>query len=439
MNIFPIDSKIIEAKFAEFGIKDPSDASIREIVRIANSLEKDFGTSFIRMEMGVPGLPPPEIGTEAEIAALRRGVASKYPMIEGIPEFKTETAKFAKLFLDIDVSPSSCIPSVGSMQGAFAVFMVACRRDSRTRTLFIDPGFPVQKQQHRTLGLDFLSFDAYSFRGDALRAKLDEMTKSGDVSTIVYSNPNNPSWICLTEKELRIIAECAEKNDIIVVEDLAYFAMDFRKDCSVPGQAPFQPTIAKFTDKYVLLVSSSKVFSYAGQRIGAVIVSDSLFRSRHSGLQRFFSSDEFGHALVYGALYSLSSGTAHSPQYAVAAMLHEANHGRFNFVSFVREYGERSAALKKIFESNSFKIVYDKDEDKPIADGFYFTLSYPGLSGGKLISELLRCGISAIGLKITGSEKTDGIRACVSQISSSQCGALSERLQIFDNERRRQK
>jgi hypothetical protein len=53
----------------------------------------------------------------------------------------------------------------------------------------------------------------------------------------------------------------------VVIEDLAYFGMDFRKDISKPGVPPYQPTIAKYTDNYILLISTSKVFSYAGQRI----------------------------------------------------------------------------------------------------------------------------------------------------------------------------
>lgn len=431
MNL-PIDRKIIDAKFAELGITDAASASIREIVRIASSLEKETGIKFIRMEMGVPGLPPPVIGTEAEIAALKRGVASKYPMIEGLPELKRETARFAKLFLDIDVSPESCVPSVGSMQGAFAVFMVACRRDkTKDTTLFIDPGFPVQKQQHKVLGLKYHSFDVYNWRGDKLRGKLEEILSKGNISTIIYSSPNNPSWICFTEKELRIIAECADKHGAIVIEDLAYFAMDFRTDYSKPGAPPFQPTVAKFIDNFVILFSSSKIFSYAGQRIACIIMSDKLRQRHFPDLRRYFSSDEFGHALIYGALYALSSGTAHSPQYALAAMLKEANEGRFNFVNFVKEYGVRAEKLKNIFTSNGFRIVYDMDEDKPLAHGFYFTLRYPGLDGSELIKELLRYGISAISLKITDSEISDGIRACVSQISPDIYPCLEERLKDF--------
>jgi len=51
---------------------------------------------------------------------------------------------------------------------------------------------------------------------------------------MLYSNPNNPSWICFTEKELKIIAELADKYNVVILEDLAYVAMDFRKDLYHP-------------------------------------------------------------------------------------------------------------------------------------------------------------------------------------------------------------
>ena len=93
------------------------------------------------------------------------------------------------------------------------------------------------------------------------------------MSSLIYSNPNNPTWICLTEEELSIIGELCRKYDVIAIEDLAYFGMDFRKDYLNPGEPPFQPTVARYTDDYVLLISSSKIFSYAGQRIAIMAIS----------------------------------------------------------------------------------------------------------------------------------------------------------------------
>ncbi len=429
----PICYDTVKEKIKESGLPVVGNGTIREIVRIVNKIENETGEKFIRMEMGVPGLLPPEVGVNAEIAALKRGVASRYPMIDGVEDLKRELSRFIKLFLDVDIDQHNCLPTAGSMMGSMATFLVANRSDRvKKGTLFIDPGFPVQKQQCEVLGQDYESFDVYNYRGDKLRDKLESYLKTNTISTILYSNPNNPSWICFSEKELQIIGELATKYDAIVVEDLAYFGMDFRTDYSQPGKPPYQPTVAKYTDHYILLISSSKAFSYAGQRIGTMAISNKLFNRQYPDLKRYYSTDKFGYSMIFGALYSLSSGVSHSAQYGLAAMLKAANDGKFNFLEMVKVYGKRAEIMKQLFIENGFKIVYDKDEDKPLADGFYFTFSYPGLSGVELLEELLYYGISAIALDITGSERTEGLRACVSQVNESQFDDLEYRLKKFN-------
>ena len=428
----PFSKEIIDRKVRELRISDPGKASIREIVALVNLVEEETGEKFVRMEMGVPGLPPAQIGVEAEIEALQRGVAAIYPLIDGIQPLKAEASKFVKNFINIDVSPRGCIPTVGSMQGTYAAFLAAANAvEGKDTTLFVDPGFPVQKQQMMVLGQKYETFDVFHFRGEKLQKKLEEYLSKGNICSIIYSNPNNPAWICFTEKELQIIGECANKYDVIVMEDLAYFGMDFRQDLSVPGQPPFQPTVARYTGNYILFISSSKIFSYAGQRCGLMVISDSLFRRDYPKLQRRFGGTDFGSTISLRLLYALSSGTSHSAQWALAAMLKAANEGHFNFVQEVKEYGEKAKVMKRLFLENGFKIVYETDLGQPIADGFYFTLSYPGMTGNQLVANLLYYGISSIALDNTGSAE-EGIRACVSFVQREQFPALEERLKLFD-------
>lgn len=427
-----IDTKIVDQKLEVCGIRDMEDATIRDIVKVVNMVEAESGEKFIRMEMGVPGLPPSSIGIEAEIDALRQGVAQFYPMLEGHKEFKEEGSKFVKNFMDIEIKPEGIIPTVGSMQACYAAFMAVteCQKGKDT-VLFIDPGFPVQKTQMQVIGKPFESFDVYNYRGDKLREKLEEHLSKGNIAAILYSNPNNPAWICFTEKELQIIGELANKYGVIVLEDLAYFAMDFRKDLSNPGVPPFQATVAKYTPNYIVMISGSKLFSYAGQRLGIMCISDALYNRKFENLQhRFGGLGTLGYTLVNRIIYTLSSGTTHSCQYAMSAILKAANEGKINILDGVREYAERAHAMKTLFTQYGFEIVYDKDIDQPIADGFYFTIIYPGMTGAELTKEILYYGISAIPLRDTGSKK-QGLRACVSQTAMDRMSTLEERLKAF--------
>lgn len=435
INNLPIPRDLIQMAAKKAGIPAPGRASIREIVNLVNRVEKETGIRFIRMEMGIPGMKPPAIATASEIEALKKGVASVYPPIEGVHSLKVETSRFLKLYLDIGIDPAGCIPTCGSMQGSCAAFLTVNRTDrNKEGTLFIDPGFPVHKQQCHVLGHDFFSFDIYDFRGKKLKDKLEGYLKTGRISSLLYSNPNNPSWICLNEEELSIIGELATRYDVVVIEDLAYFGMDFRRDISKPGIQPFQPTVAKYTDNYILLVSTSKVFSYAGQRIAMMAVSDKLFSRKYPDLLRYYTSEVLGHTIIFGALYALSAGAAHSAQLGVASVLKAVNDGTFNPFEEIRQYGERAMIMKKLFTDNGFRIVYDMDLDVPIADGFYFTISYPGYTGAQLLEELLLYGISAITLDITGSTRTEGLRACVSQVGPEYFPLLEMRLQQFFRE-----
>ena len=339
--------------------------------------------------------------------------------------------RFVKNFLDIDVSEDCCVPTVGSMQAGFCSVLTPTRYDARkTKVLFIDPGFPVQKQQCRILGIPYKTFDVYDYRGDRLRDKLEEQLANGDVACIIYSSPNNPAWFCFTDHELQIIGEMANKYGVVVIEDDAYFLMDPRTDYSHPGEPPYQPTVAKYTDRYVIMISGSKAFSYAGERIALMVVSPTLFNMECPDLARFYSQTQLGRALIFGTLYCLSSGAAHSAQYAMAAMLKGANDGTYNFVRDIEEYSDKAHIMKKMLTDNGFYIVYDHDMVSPIGDGFYFTFCYPGFNGVDLLNELIAYGISAISLDITGSTR-QGIRACVSQVWRDQFDDLQQRLQLF--------
>lgn len=426
-----IKKELVDSVFEQFGESDITRLSIREVGKLVAKIEEVSAEEFIHMEMGVPGLPASAIGVAAEKAALNLGLANSYPNIEGVQSVKNEIARFAKLFINLDVSPLNCVPTSGGMQGSFATLLAAGRTNpQKPYTLFIDPGFPVNKSQLHLLGLPFKSFDILNFRGEKLRQKLESYLVENNVCTITYSSPNNPSWISLSEEELQIIGELATKYDAIVVEDLAYFGMDFRKDYGKPGVEPYQPTIARYTENYILLLSASKIFSYAGQRIGMMITSEKLRTRKYPNLKNYFTSDLLGHFITYGVLYATTAGTAHTAQYALAEMLKAANDGSIDFVADLQPYKEKAKQMKEIFLKHGFYIVYC-DNDGDLADGFYFTIAYPGMTSAQLMKEFLYYGISAISLNITGSENVNGLRACVSFVRFDQIPLLDIRLRAF--------
>lgn len=430
MKVF--SEELISEACAVNNVKDLAEATIGEVLLVAQFLEKKTGIPFIRMDQGSPGLPVNETGVAAEIEALKRGVGSQYPAADGIPELKAAASEFLKAFADIEISPRSCVPTTGSVAGSFGSFIGCTQRiPGKDKVLFIDPGFPIQKSQLLILGIEWKEFDIFSYRGAKLREKLEEEMCDGSVAAIVYSNPNNPAWICLEEPELKIIGEMATKYDAVVMEDLAYFCMDYRRELGHPYEAPFVPTVARYTDNYILMTSSSKIFSYAGQRMALLCISDRLYEREFPALAaRYHDAGVFGTTLVASILYMITSGCTASTQYAYAAMLRHSCEGKINFVEDTREYASRAGKMKMIFLKNGFHIVYDRDLTQDVGDGFFFTIGYGNMGGGELMKELMHYGVSSISLSTTGSRQ-QGIRACTSRMREELYPVLEERMKAF--------
>lgn len=432
MKIFS-DEMVAEATRANH-VADLSHATIGETLLVAQYLEQKTGIPFIRMDQGSPGLPVNRHGVEAEKRALDSGIGSQYPAAAGVKELKDAASEFVKAFINIGIKPEGCLPTVGSVAGSFGSFIACCQRKTfpeMGKVLFIDPGFPIQKSQLRILGIEWKEFDIYPYRGQALRAKLEEEMKDGDIAAVVYSNPNNPAWISLEEEELSIIGEMADKHDVIVIEDLAYFAMDSRRDLSHPYEPPYVRTVARYTDNYILLLSASKIFSYAGQRIALACVSDKLYSRYCPALaQRYHDAGVFGPTFIASIQYMITSGCTASTQYGYAEMLRLACEGKINFVEDTKEYAIRARRMKDIFLRNGFAITYPRDVTEDIADGFFFSLSYPGLSGGELAKELISYGVSSINLDTTGSMQP-GVRACTSRMREELYDVLEDRMRQF--------
>ena len=434
-----LDKNIVSSTIEAMGLGDFSQATIRDIQTLSRQLEEKTGEPIIHLEMGVPGLKPSEIALRAEQEALQNGCATQYPPNGGIPRIKKAASEFVKAFIGVDIDPLCCVPTTGNMQGTFATFTAIYHAmglsslslgEGRSEVLLIQPGFPVQTTQCDVIGLRHVGLDIHDYRGEALIQKLDEMLSEGNINSIVYSNPNNPSWVCFTEEELKGIGELATKYDVLVLEDLAYFAMDFRKDLSHPYQAPYQATVARYTDNYVLWISGSKAFSYAGQRIGVTCISNKLYHRVYPALQEKFGVGEFGNFFTNRLMYTLSSGTTHSVQIAMAALMEAACDGSFNFLDDVKEYGRRAKFMKDVLLQNGFYLVYDNDMGEALADGFYFTVCYPGMTGLELTRALMYYGIAVFPLDTMGSTY-QGVRICTSFFSREQEPLFQERIEQF--------
>jgi len=104
---FPLDPARIRTALDAHEL-DLATASIREVNRLVEGLEKETSTRFIRMEFGIPGLPAHPVALAAEIGALQDGrIAATHAPFDGLPELKAEAAR-----------SSSCSPACVSRRPA---------------------------------------------------------------------------------------------------------------------------------------------------------------------------------------------------------------------------------------------------------------------------------------------------------------------------------
>jgi aspartate/methionine/tyrosine aminotransferase len=430
MKIF--STELVKQVADELYITDIENATIGEVLLIAQTLEKRTGVPFIRMDQGSPGLPANMIGRAAEKRAIDSGIGSQYPAAAGIPELKENASRFVKAFLNLDMPARDFVPTTGGVAASYGSFIITTQLNSQKDTvLFIDPGFPIQKAQLRIIGAKWESFDVHDYRGENLHDKIESYLKKGNIAAITYSNPNNPAWICLQESELKIIGELATEYDAVIIEDLAYFCMDYRKPLGKAFQPPYPPTAARYTDNYILMISASKIFSYAGQRIAVACISDKLFDRQFPTLaERYKDAGVFGPTFIASIMYMITSGVTHSTQFALAEMFDKSVSGEIDFVKDTSPYRDRARRMIQIFKDNGFYVTYDKDLNLPVEGGFFFTVGYPNMTSGVLMKELLYYGVSSISLTTTGSKQC-GIRGCTSRMKDELYPAMEERMSAF--------
>ena len=435
MRVFTEDT--IARACRQFNIDSPGTATIMDNAKLSAHLERETGIPVIHMELGSPGFAPNKVGVEAEKAALDAGVGSSYPPTDGLPVLKEASSRFVKAFLGIDLPPLYHIPTTGSMLGAFGAFAgVSQCFKGRNRILVLEPSFSANKQQMAILGTPWKGVEVTELRAAGMEEALRRELAGGEFAAIVYSNPNNPSWMCLTDEELAVIARVAGEAGTIVIEDLAYFCMDLRADYGTPYCKPYPPTVARYTDNYIKLLSASKRFSYAGQRIGVMCVGPELYHAQFQALAaRYGGSGIFGLTITGNILDQITSGCTASAQYGVAAMMNSSCEGSLDFVRDVSEYGARAARMKEIFLRHGFTLSYERDARGPVGDGFFFTLSRPGMDSARLVDELLAYGVSTVSLEKMGSAR-QGVRVCSSRIKGDQFELLEERMAAFDADHR---
>ncbi|ANT60415.1 aminotransferase [Salipiger sp. CCB-MM3] len=99
---------------------------------------------------------------------------------------------------------------------------------------------------------------------------------TGKETMLIWCSPQNPSGRIWTAEELRAVAEFAKRNDLMLLSD------EVHHDLIYPGETfvPMAVAAPESEDRLITLTAASKTFNIAGQRVGALTISNDGLRKQ---------------------------------------------------------------------------------------------------------------------------------------------------------------
>jgi len=223
------------------------------------------GVDVIDIGPGDNDAPPPDVATEAMVAAVRTPALSKYGFQQGLPEFRQAAARWVERRFGLRFDPmSEILPLIGSKEGlAHVVFAVANPGDV---AIVPEPGYQAYLGGAILAGAEPYIAPLRSGRGFLL--ELEQIPE--DVlrrAKIVFVNyPNNPTAAVAPPEYLeRTVAVC-RRYGILLAYDNAYCDLTFDG-----YRAPSIFEIAGAQEVAIEFFSLSKSFSMTGWRLGFAV------------------------------------------------------------------------------------------------------------------------------------------------------------------------
>jgi len=231
--------------------------SYLEVAKMAKTV-----SDAIYLNIGEPDFPTPAHIVEAAKQAMDRG-DTHYTPDEGILELREAIAERESEKLGLKLNEENVVVTAGATGGTYAALMAS-----------IDPGdevivpspyysgyyYAVQMTGGTLVGVRQLEERGFQIDAGELEQKISPRTKA-----MIVVSPNNPTGTVLTDDTLKIMAEIACENDLLVISDEVYdqfvFSGKFRSIATLPGMS----------ERTVVINSFSKTYAMTGWRIGYVV------------------------------------------------------------------------------------------------------------------------------------------------------------------------
>jgi len=248
---------------------------VMDVVARAKELEA-AGHDIVRLEIGDPDFPTPDVITRAAETAMQEG-STHYTQSQGLPDLRDAIRDHYRASYDVAVDPADIVVTQGTSPAMLLLF--GALLDPGDEVVMPDPCYPAYPNYVSFLGgvprmVRVRAEDGFRFRIDELEAAIGPRTKA-----IMITSPSNPTGAVLGSDDLRALADLAERTGVYIASDEIYHGLTFCGE---------EHSILQYTDHCFVLNGFSKAYAMTGWRLGYLIAPREFVRPAEKIQQNFF-------------------------------------------------------------------------------------------------------------------------------------------------------
>ncbi len=248
---------------------------VMDVVARAKELESQ-GRDIVRLEIGDPDFPTPDVITRAAETAMQDG-STHYTQSLGLPDLRDAITAHYGATYGVSVDPDDIVVTQGTSPAMLLLF--GALLDPGDEVVMPDPCYPAYPNYVSFLGgvpklIRTHADEGFRYRLDELRAAIGPRTRA-----IMITSPSNPTGHVLSPDDMKALAQLAEETGVYIASDEIYHGLNF---CG-PDH-----TILEYTDRAFVLNGFSKAYAMTGWRLGYLIAPREFVRPAEKIQQNFF-------------------------------------------------------------------------------------------------------------------------------------------------------
>ena len=221
------------------------------------------GKNIIHFEIGDPDFDTPENISNAAIDAIKQG-DTHYASSFGLTEFRQKICETTKKSRGFKPDLEQILVTPGANIAIF--YATSCLVDPGEEVIVPDPGFPtyfsiIKMCNVVPVRVPLLESNEFRMNPNDIEKRITEKTR-----LIIINSPQNPTGSVMTEEEIKMTYEIAEKHDLFLYSDEIYSKLIYDNNkYSSPS------VFDKCKERTILADGFSKAYAMTGWRLGLVV------------------------------------------------------------------------------------------------------------------------------------------------------------------------